>query len=469
MDKRSLSQLQRTWLLGEMKAWQAQGLVQTDQAENILSLYEMPDESAARQQSLAIFALRGIAALFIGLAVFLVIGYNWEVLPAAVKLTILFGILLTVHSAAFYLRYRKAAHLGSELLFFLGCLLYGACIWLIAQIFHINAHYPHGFWLWALGVLPFALVLDTLLLHALLAAILAIWVGTEMLDSSPLGLGQFNRWLDFSKGAYTLPLLAAPGLLWAYRKGSPFTAGLYVALVAWWVVLLPFAWHWADNPIFFIAGVGALLMILAEIHPSGSPFAIPYRLCGVLLALGSLIPLSYYSMNKYLYNSPQRTNGASLLDHTIQPLAILVLAALIVGGSLLVILRRRERDPRLTQPVRAFFSRQWLPLGLLLLMTLLSLWTALVLEPLLPTILTNLAMLASALWLIAVGLREERGQPFAAGVLYFLLWAVLRYFDLFGGFGGMLGGAFLFLLCGVTLFVVSQFWRQRKQRKLHYD
>jgi hypothetical protein len=139
---------------------------------------------------------------------------------------------------------------------------------------------------------------------------------------------------------------------------------------------------------------------------------------------------------------------------------------LVVGGTLFVILRRREGEARLTRPVRAFVSRQWLPLGLVLLMTLSSLWVALARESLLPMILANLAMLASAFWLIQVGTREERGRPFATGVLYFLLWAVLRYFDLFGGFGGMLGGAFLFFLCGVTLFVVSLYWRQRKQRRI---
>jgi uncharacterized membrane protein len=469
VDKRPLSQAQRAWLLGEVKAWQAQGLVRADQAEEILSLYEMPHESAARQHSWAIFALRAIAVLFVGLAILLLIGYNWEGLPAATKLTVLFGALVAVHGAAFYLRYWRAARLASELLFFLGCLLYGASIWLIAQIFHINSHYPDGFWLWALGVLPFALALDTLLLHALLIAILVLWAGTEILGSSPLGLGLFRHWSALPNGAYTLPLLAAPGLVWSYRKGSPFTAGLYVALLSWWTVLQPFAWNWKENPIFFIGSVGGLLMILAEIHRSGSPFAIPYRLWGALLALGTLLPLSYYDVNRTLHRDWQGMGAPSVLERSAQPLAILILSALVVGGTLLVILWRREGEPRLTRPIRAFLSRQWLPFGLVLLMTLLSLWAALLPEPLLPTVLANVAMLASALWLIAVGLREERGRPFAAGVLYFLLWAVLRYFDLFGGFGGMLGGAFLFFLCGATLFVVSQYWRQRKQKRIRYD
>lgn len=468
MDKRPLTQRQRSWLLGEIKVWQAQGLVRADQAEEILDLYEMPHESAARQQTLAVFALRGIAVLFVGLAVLLLIGYNWQEMPAAAKLVILFGALVSVHVAAFYLRYRRAARLASELLFFFGCLLYGTSIWLIAQIFHINAHYPDGFWIWAIGVLPFALALDTLLLHALLIAILAIWVGTEILGSSHLARWFFGLRPMLPNGAYTLPLLAAPGLVWSYRKGSPFTAGLYVALLTWWTVLQPFALHWSGVPIFFIASVGGLLMVLAEIHRAGSPFAIPYRLWGALLALGTLVPLSYYDTNT-IRHLPSLFGPSDLAFQLLQPFAILALSVLVVGSTLLVIRRRREGDPRLTRPVRAFISRQWLPLGLVLLMTLLCLWTALVQEPLVPTVLANLAMLASALWLITVGLREERGRPFAAGVLYFLFWAILRYFDLFGGFAGMVGGALLFLLCGVTLFVVSQFWRQRKQRRIRYD
>ena len=52
---------------------------------------------------------------------------------------------------------------------------------------------------------------------------------------------------------------------------------------------------------------------------------------------------------------------------------------------------------------------------------------------------------------------------FAVGVVYFLLWAILRYIDLFAGVAGMLGAALMFLLCGVGLFAVARFWRNRKE------
>src|SRR5262249_20177651 len=114
--------------------------------------------------------------------------------------------------------------------------------------------------------------------------------------------------------------------------------------------------------------------------------------------------------------------------------------------------------------------RQWLPFALVVLMAFLALWEALARSlgmaqqaAMLPTVLANVAMIGCSLWLMAVGLREDRGLPFAAGVGYFLLWAVLRYADLFGAFGGMLGAAVMFFLCGATLFGVALYWRRRKE------
>ena len=74
-------------------------------------------------------------------------------------------------------------------------------------------------------------------------------------------------------------------------------------------------------------------------------------------------------------------------------------------------------------------------------------------------------MIVLALWLMRLGLREDRTLPFTAGVLYFLLWTLLRYVDLFAGVGGMLGAAVLFLLCGVGLLAVARFWLHRKETR----
>ena len=59
--------------------------------------------------------------------------------------------------------------------------------------------------------------------------------------------------------------------------------------------------------------------------------------------------------------------------------------------------------------------------------------------------------------------RDDRGRPFAAGVAYFLLWAVCRYVDLFSDFGGMLGAALVFLACGCALVGAAWLWRRLKE------
>jgi uncharacterized membrane protein len=464
MPKHAISAPQLSWLRDELHAWQAEGVLSADQGHRILDRYESPTDIVERQRSRAVFALMAVAGVLVAAAVLLLIGYNWEDMPAAVKLVLIFGVIAGTHATGFHLRYRRGMQTASELVFFLGCLFYGAGIWLVAQVFHLNAHYPDGVWWWAVGVLPFALCLHTLLLHTLLVGLLGVFAGVEVLGFNSLGAWFFGRWGFVPNGAYTLPLLALPGLLWAYRKNSPTTVGLYAPLLAWWVILQPFAWRLEMNPVYFIGGVGALFLLVAESHQPGSPFAIPYRLWGTLLAGGALVPLSFYRFNQEMYSHGSELGGvAQMLALVALTIATLIAAWLVRRRSL------RESAPFFAD-LTALLRRTWLPFALVVFMVVLPLWELLFrpmsaadLTAMVPTILANVAMIGCGLWLIVVGLREDRGRPFAAGVLYFLLWAVLRYADLFGDFGGMLGAAMMFFLCGATLFGVAWYWRQRKE------
>jgi len=447
MPKRAINAKQRAWLLDELSVWQRDAIVSPDQARRIADLYQGAGEHAEQRRSKSVFILMAAAATLVGLAALLLIGYNWDQLDRLTKLALILGTIGLTHAFGFSLRYRRNARRGSEIAFFLGCLFYGAGIWLIAQVFHLNAHYPDGLWWWAVGVLPFALCLETRLLHALVAAILAIWAGQEILDFAYLGAWLFGRWNVLPNAAYSLPLLALPGILWAYRRQSVPTLSLYVPLLAWWTILQAFAWKLGSHPIYFVGSVGALLLVVAECHQAGSRFAIPYRYYGSLLVGGALVPLSFHSLSKHLAEDSLKV---------LLPPALLALVALVV---VLIAARRSS----------AIVQRQVIPLGIALLMVVLPLLATAGRSPdgaasgaLLSTILVNVAMVAGAFWLMQVGLRDDRGRPFAAGVLYFLLWAVLRYVDLFG-FGGMVGAAMMFFGCGAVLFLVARYWQGRKE------
>ncbi len=445
MSKRAITAPQRAWLLDELSVWRRDAVVTEEQAHRITGLYEGAGEMAERGRSKAVMVLMAAAATLVGLAALLLIGYNWNDLPRDTKLAVVLGVIACTHAYGFTLRYKRSSTALSEIVFFLGCLFYGAGIWLVAQVFHINAHYPDGIWWWAVGVLPFALALETRLLHALFVALMALWAGQEVLNFGHLGGWMFGRRDFLPNGAYSLPLLALPGIVWAYRKQSVKTLALYVPLLAWWTVLQAFAWKMGSNPFYFVGSVGAVLLVIAESHAVGSRFAIPYRRYGALLVGGVLAPLSFYDLNKHLVGEWSSLAGPPIV------LGLLGLALVFV-----------------TQ--RAIPRRQLIPLGLALLMAILPLMSAGCSESscadaaaLLPTILVNVAMVAGAFWLMQVGLREDRGRPFGAGVLYFLLWSVMRYVDLFGDFGGMLGAAMMFFMCGGALFGVARYWQGRKE------
>ena len=194
MSKRVITAKQRAWLLDELNVWRRDAIVSDEQSRRITDLYEGAGELAERGRSRAVFTLMAAAATLVGLAALLLIGYNWDQLDRLTKLAMVLGTIAVTHAIGFSLRYGRNARAGSEAVFFLGCLFYGAGIWLVAQVFHINAHYPDGLWWWAVGVLPFALCLETRLLHALVVGILAVWVGQEILNFSYLGGWFFGRW-----------------------------------------------------------------------------------------------------------------------------------------------------------------------------------------------------------------------------------------------------------------------------------
>lgn len=454
---REITEPQRTWLAGELDAWRDSGVVTDDQVKAVLGLYATPQEAGELRRSKGQVTLLALAALMVGMGVLLLVGYNWEAMPAGLKVAAVFSSVVAAHGAGMLVRYRLGLRGFSEAAFLLGCLLFGAGIWLVAQIFHVNAGNADGFWWWALGVLPLAMVLETLVLHSLLVGLLAVWAGFEVFGSGDLATWLFGR-LRVPHGAYSLPLLVAPGLVWAYRKRSERAVALYVPLLAWWVVLQPFAWRLEANPVYFIGAVGGLLLLAAEAHRDGSVMAIPYRFYGASMVAGALVPMSYYEFNTWS-RSGRSDVGLQALYLTC---ATVVLAGAVVG--VVAVVRRRTRREALppAAEVREIARRQWLPCGMIVVMAALGFWNALTSEVILPTLVANAAMIILASWLVQVGLREDRGRPFAAGVAYFLLWAVLRYIDLFGAFGGMLGAALVFFLCGGALFGVAIYWRNRK-------
>lgn len=459
---RQLSASKRRWLGEQLQQWQSEGILTADQSQQILGRYESVQEAAEVTNTRAVNALTGTAALLLMAGVFLLISFNWEFMPTPAKLLLIFSTILGAYYCAFKLRHRNMLGL-SNVFFFLGASFYGCGIMLIGQMFNLSGHIPDALLWWAVGTLPIAICLESLLLHALLVGLLAMWCGTEILGYGDLGFRFLFRWRFVPNGAYLLPLLAAAGFVFAYRRRLASVLWLYVPLLAWWLSLQSFswqgAWHWNHNPLFFAGGVGGLMLIAAESHAPRSELAIPWRTYGVLQVGAMLIPLSFSVVHEVRWWNRDEPHIGALLQ------SVAILALTIVALALVARMKGQWKTVGdLAQALKETGRREYVPVGVTLLMAFLSMWYSLIREPITPTIAVNIAMLIFGIWLMMLGIREDRGRPFAAGVLYFLLWTAIRYIDLFGEFGGMLGGAGFFFACGAFLFGTAWFWKHRTRK-----
>jgi len=197
------------WLKKELPHWIQDGIIDSEQAGQILSRY--PDRHSLSWGKILISAF---GAVMVGLGIILLFAYNWEAMGRFSKMSVILGALVITHVFAYKTRLKN--HHLSESLFILATMLFGAGIWLIAQIYHIDEHYPNAFLLWGFAALMLAWTLPSLPQAILTVALLMIWHFTEVLD------------FDFATHhALLLILIGLFPLIW--RLQSPVLARLVSA------------------------------------------------------------------------------------------------------------------------------------------------------------------------------------------------------------------------------------------------
>ncbi len=174
------------WLRSEIDQWVRDGLIEPDQGRAIRSRYS---GTGAVAWGKVIFS--GIGAVMIGLGMILFFAYNWEDMHKFVKLGIIFSALIAAHAAGFRFRREAGNHRAAgEGFHLLGTMLFGAGIWLVAQIYHIDEHFPNAFLVWGLGALALAWAMPSVPQGIAAAVLLVIWNGAESLafdNANPAG------------------------------------------------------------------------------------------------------------------------------------------------------------------------------------------------------------------------------------------------------------------------------------------
>ena len=231
-SKLRLIRLLKKDLAAEMSTWVDGGLISADQARAICRQYGVDyDEIRGRSTGHRVLVFLGF--LFVGLALITVIGANWESIPRGVRMAGLIVLTAGTHGFAvrLWLSGRRPLATG---LFVLGNLFYGASIILIAQIYHLGEHMPDGVFWWALGSLPFAVLLRSEPLAIFSGLLALLWFVVEWRTGflTP----------EFFCAAFPLFLAAELYVLARARAGTLLFLAFVVSSVLWFETVLALLW-----------------------------------------------------------------------------------------------------------------------------------------------------------------------------------------------------------------------------------
>ncbi|MDV6377824.1 DUF2157 domain-containing protein [Sporosarcina sp. GW1-11] len=209
--KRKISKPQYTFLENEFNFLQQRGIMEPEDARDILALYE-PRGSANFVRVLLVFG-----AILIGIGILSFIAGNWAGLTPFFKFGLIVIAFILFYLAGYKLEenYEKTA----RSMYYIGAAIYGAGIFLIGQSFHLQHTVYTDFLLWAIGILPLAYYLRDQLVAVFASAFLIIYSFSAF---SADGITPY--WL----------LLLIPALFWMNekrlgRKGSIFIMGVLLA------------------------------------------------------------------------------------------------------------------------------------------------------------------------------------------------------------------------------------------------
>jgi uncharacterized membrane protein len=430
-------------LRAELPVWVQQGWVAPRHQQAIL---EHVGHQARNSSRYLTVALSIMGALLLGAGALSFFAANWYWIPKAVKLAALFGALGACYGMAHLCFTRALGALGHGLLL-LGVALFGASIFLIAQIYRIDLHYPDGLLWWALGAFATAVLVPSPLVLVAALGLMLLWSGMEMFVFGrnphawfllPWAAGllpiYFYRWravLGVAGGALLVWCLM--GLLVPRFLERPWIAGERMALLQ----------------IYMFAGIALYIVARAMAwYARWSPFAAPLVTVGAVFAVTALYLLGFPAIHRF--DAPASFSA---------PLPAVWISAttgmLLLVAALMVWRYKNTQLSSLPRYRQAAFG--WLVLAAVLALVNLLVsaypgWMALG---------YNVLGLAGVVWLVFTGVDRGERHIINLGFAFFGALLLARYYDTFWT---LLDRSYFFMAGGALLLAAGYFLERSRRR-----
>ena len=249
----------------ELPAWVSAGLVTAEQSDALGRRYGV-GAGAERRRSRAVQAIAVIGAIAAGLGVILFFAANWDAISRPTRVLVLL-VALGGSYAAGWLTLERHPLVGHALLL-LGAIVFGAGIFLVGQMYNVQAHDPLAFALWSGGIAPLAGILRSRSLATLTLLTLGSWIVYEAVDL-------------FDDSTYDTALLAVPLALMLYGIAL---YGLGTALAT--------RLRWASGPLralgYALGAGGTFVLTFGALHRELQGEELPSGMTWIAVVLGML-------------------------------------------------------------------------------------------------------------------------------------------------------------------------------------
>ena len=427
-----------------MSLWKDDGIIDDSQAKAIMLRYSKGRENEELLRGGRLVTLLAVmGALLLGVGVILFFAANWQVMPKWLKVGIVLGSILVAYGTGYWLAFEKANYprVGRAVIF-LGTVLYGSGIWLIAQIFHINAHYPNGVLFWVLGIIPVVIICRSLSVLIEASLLLTLWTVLEQTGFQTTNL-------------LYLPLFFL--ILWiSYNMKSRVAAGLaLLGMTVWMAIAGVLSLKETESFIFALlltSLLGLLYYISGNLHSLKENLAymkLPYQFTGLAVFFVSLFLLSF----RFLVN----VSGISFISGLGFPrffiIALSVLIALTAASGIYILKRSGYGRESVKETVVGF-------LGAFILTV--TVFLAGIVGTAGFTAMVNILLFAAIMAVVLIGYSNREPVMINIGIVFFVLDVIARYFDFFWD---MLPKS-LFFMAGGLLLLVGGTLLERNRRKI---
>lgn len=415
---------QYRFLEKESADWVAKGILSPDSREELLQIYQ-PEKQREFWSRLAIWTLWSLGVLLLGLAVLLLISYHWSSLAAAGKLSLIFAVMGGSYFGGDKLVQKGSVVIG-ELLLFFGTLLLGVGFCQIVILFQAADFFPNGFWWWALGAFVVGWRTQTPIIPLLSMILWEIWLFETF---------WMNFRLEIFPMIWIIPLFAMAGYYRTYRFPTDSLVRTTLQcgwrlLVCLWLLQWSMCHFTYSGTAYYYLLIGVIVYLGEELFPA-EKVSFVFRFLGLFVMGLALIP-GTYRVYPEVDSLMWLNYGSGILFF------VFLTGYLVFCGRLY-----------------SFGKKNAYLLLLALYAMLGGIWF---LPEIWRQVFQNVWMFTFGLYFLLRGVQDVHFPTFLFGILYFLLWTVLRYQDLFQN-AGVLGTAGLFFFCALILFGFSWFWR----------